>query len=320
MMTLADMASFVCAKLGRTDADSISICKDFINARYKVLWDSALWTDTQSVVSVTSTANHQFVLMPEGVERVLQVRDSTNDVLLGNIQSGTFMALSPNDFDVAGATVAFAQAPAAVAYVAGLSAVEMNPLDVGKSYAVTTESSAGVVATTNWVAAYSGDFEDPFSLLDQQIASGSYILSFSKEVTDYDIDVNDILIVANYATFTAESTIAPTRARIRLLQKNTEALSLLCLVKGRCLGLEDDRAVPGIRNSVNALLAYGLGDMLERDRQYAKAERKFMEGAAQVKVMSDGENNQQANIMRLTPEDDHVDFLNGRGFTSKGYW
>ena len=49
-MTLSELATFICTKLSDTDADSVAVCKSFINRRYQMIWDSALWTETLGVI------------------------------------------------------------------------------------------------------------------------------------------------------------------------------------------------------------------------------------------------------------------------------
>ncbi len=50
-MTLSEIANFVCTKMMDTEDSSVSTCKDFINRRYQMIWDSAIWTETLGTVS-----------------------------------------------------------------------------------------------------------------------------------------------------------------------------------------------------------------------------------------------------------------------------
>lgn len=56
-MNLSQLASFITTKLSDTDSASVAVCKDFINRRYQMIWDSALWTETLGVVSQATAAN-----------------------------------------------------------------------------------------------------------------------------------------------------------------------------------------------------------------------------------------------------------------------
>ena len=64
------------------------------------------------------------------------------------------------------------------------------------------------------------------------------------------------------------------------------------------LGDDDTPALNGVDN---ALLAFAEGDMLERARQYSKAQIKYQEAAAQVQIMKDLENGQRQSISRIIP-------------------
>lgn len=50
-MTLSEMADFVTTKMMDTESDSVAICKDFINRRYHMIWDSAIWSESLGTVS-----------------------------------------------------------------------------------------------------------------------------------------------------------------------------------------------------------------------------------------------------------------------------
>lgn len=56
-MTLSQLASFITTKMQDTDSASVSTCKDFINRRYQMIWDSALWTETLGIVSQSVAAS-----------------------------------------------------------------------------------------------------------------------------------------------------------------------------------------------------------------------------------------------------------------------
>lgn len=68
-----------------------------------------------------------------------------------------------------------------------------------------------------------------------------------------------------------------------------------------------DSDSPCLRGIDNALLAYAEGDMLERARQYAKAQNKYAEGMAMEKVMTDIEKGQQSSVSRIIPLEEGYD-------------
>jgi hypothetical protein len=60
-MNLTELANFVCSTVSQTDTKSKDACKDFINRRYQMLWDSSLWTETLGVVSQSVTSGAETV-------------------------------------------------------------------------------------------------------------------------------------------------------------------------------------------------------------------------------------------------------------------
>ena len=60
-MTLTDLASFITAKLSDTSDDSVSLCKDFINRRYQMIWDSGLWIESIGVASKAVAAEDETI-------------------------------------------------------------------------------------------------------------------------------------------------------------------------------------------------------------------------------------------------------------------
>ena len=55
-MTLTELANFVTTKLSDTDDDSVAVCKDFINRRYQMIWDTGLWTESMGVATQSVAA------------------------------------------------------------------------------------------------------------------------------------------------------------------------------------------------------------------------------------------------------------------------
>lgn len=89
-------------------------------------------------------------------------------------------------------------------------------------------------------------------------------------------------------------------ARVRLIPTPAAAGTLYTIGKLKWVALGDTDS-PCLRGIDTALLAFAEADMLERGRQYAKAQNKFAEAAAAVTVMKDIEKGQQQSISTITP-------------------
>jgi hypothetical protein len=117
-MTLTELADFVTTKLSDTTSDSVTVCKNFINRRYQMIWDSGLWTETlgvaskavaaedteitvDSVPSVTfyqsSSAPTTFVDFPVAVKFTETGKDNGINILNGDWV--TFFQLDPNSWE-----------------------------------------------------------------------------------------------------------------------------------------------------------------------------------------------------------------------------
>jgi hypothetical protein len=86
-----------------------------------------------------------------------------------------------------------------------------------------------------------------------------------------------------------------------LLRANSAPLEVLALGKRTYPGLLHDFEAPALSNVENALLAYAMADMLERQRQYAKAQLKLQEAQEQMALLHDLERHQSASETRIIP-------------------
>ena len=218
-MTLADMASFICGKVGKTDSESLSKCKEFLARRYELIWNSQLWRDTLTTTSQSVPAETQDVTLADSsVDQIVAVRWS--DTTLGPVAHEAVYAINPTLFDSSGTPMAFVTLP---------------------------KTTAGV-------------------------------------------------------------------CRIRLVQKpkETKTLTILGKLKIRIIdsdsqfqtrNLLQDGDQPSIYNIDNALLSFAEGDMLARDRQYAKSQLMMQDAVAQVKVATNVEQSQAANNLQLNVVD-----------------
>lgn len=98
---LAYIRDFVCAKIGQTDQNSKNICDDFIRARYRMIYDSFEWLDSQLTVSVGLDDGANAITMPEGMDRVIAIR-SNGDTFLDPVNANLLMQTDPTIFERSG--------------------------------------------------------------------------------------------------------------------------------------------------------------------------------------------------------------------------
>ena len=109
-MTLQDMSSFVTAKIGRTDSDSVSKCREFLARRYELVWNSQLWRETLVTSSQSVPAETQDVTLDDSsIDQIVAVRWS--DTTLGPVAHEQVFAIDPTLFDNSGTPLAFITLP-----------------------------------------------------------------------------------------------------------------------------------------------------------------------------------------------------------------
>lgn len=119
------------------------------------------------------------------------------------------------------------------------------------------------------------------------------------------------------ATLAAVKTRSPAFQRIRLFNIPTANVSLKVLAKSRFEALDFDFQEPAINGVENCLLAFGQGDMLQRERQYGKAQQLYQEASLLLEQLKREETVQQAFNQRIMPAGGYGDdqFCGSHGFS-----
>lgn len=123
-------------------------------------------------------------------------------------------------------------------------------------------------------------------------------------------------------TMAAASLKTPSYQRVRIFPIPTAPTTLNVLGKKPFIPLTFPTEVPAIRNLDNCLIAFAMGDMLERARQFGKAQAQYQEAAALLSELAKIETIQAANNTQFVPEGGYGDcfFAPGRyGFYGGAY-
>lgn len=319
-MTLEELADFVCDKVGTQDADSVAIAKKFLTRRYQLIWDSSNWADAMAMVSVNTSTSHPFLLMPPEVGRVISIRDSGNNPLSA-IDTMTLFAYRPDFWDTSGTPVGFSHVAPAVCG-ASSGAVDIPWFLTGyPSAQVSDPGYADFAITFEKVDGTTVELKR-FEMDSEYISLGSYFWVLSASVSfDLTEAVNTLELretsnvgttrVAfvnpngtSYVRDNASTTTlnpAPRLTRIRLMQKPETSSAMLCLCKRSVTRFDEDHHVPQINDIENALICMAHGDMLQRQRQYTKAQQQFAEAQTHIRLRLDLERNQTASNLRIIP-------------------
>jgi hypothetical protein len=203
-LTLDQISQFVCGKVGQTDAASLALCYTYVNMRFRMIYESFPWRDSQIIPTDVNTVPSQaHVLLPSGIDRVISIR--CNGSMLEPTNSTQQLEINPTYFDTTG-----------------------TPL-------------------------------------------------YYEEYTE----------------------VSDNSKRIRLFPIPNAVFALKIIAKRTPNTLSISTDTPILRNIDNVLIAYAMGDMLERQRQYGKAAEKFKEAGALLEAAKQLES-AQTNAPRTT--------------------
>ena len=230
-MTLTELADFVTTKLSDTTEDSVTICKDFVNRRYQMIWDSGLWTETMGVAS-------------EGVSA------GDTEVSLSTAPTIFFYQTSSDT-----------------------SADRRIDFPVALKFTKSGKEDGNMLLNDSWMTFFQID-PNAWENISTRRSTPTNFMNLPKDASGF--------------------------CRIKPVPVPDAAGTVFVLGKLKWveLGATDTPALNGIDN---ALLAFVEGDMLERSRQYSKAQIKFTEAASHIQIMRDMEKGQRQSISRIIP-------------------
>lgn len=145
-MTLSELAAYVCLKVGQTDTESVAACKQFIAARYRMVWDAGLWAHSQALVTVTAaTGDPGLVEFTENVSRVLRLRNVGTETNVLGTSIGTIFDYDSSLFSQTGTEAKFVHVKARpVPFARGVGVVTFNATNVsGDNDSATLEVVGG---------------------------------------------------------------------------------------------------------------------------------------------------------------------------------
>lgn len=308
-MTLSALASLVCSKVRKTDDASVSACKEFLRQRHEMIYEAALWRDTVGIWSDSldydTTLERwfpEFHCTPE-IDRVLAVRWRTNRDLVPS-DLGAWMQLDPEFYEQSGEPATFVEIES--------DGVSWNiPAETQMTFTISNAADVGtvveIIGTDNGGEAL---FETVTLTAGDTTTVNSYrtVRSISKPVTSGAVTVEGAGAEPGRMQLDPHDTVS----RCCVLRFNrvpaanaadpfADQPGLLIRAKRKLSSFVRDSDAPMIRGSDNALIAFAQADMLERERQYAKAQAKVAEGQALLTLMLAAETQQNAGVQQLVP-------------------
>lgn len=317
-MTLAEIASYVTGKMEQTDDESVAACKLFVQSRYRMIWDSQPWKDTLSLVTL-GPGYGNWLVFPPNISRVLKIRLDPSSTL-SPIQPVSVFDFNNTLWENSGTPQMFSVFPSVVSgpvlnpNADGAPTVTIFPnntgadalADVGKVFVFEVEGGDGRTYTEEVTVIGPTDVTPIVSVSPLNI--GQFVTRFSKGITSASYLVQMSGDTYSGVVVLPTDTSAPRRARVRILGTAGQTTlstsgtnTFLAMCKRVNPGLLDDNDTSAIEGIDNALIDFAQADMLERDRQYGKAQAKIASANSQLGVAFDLENRQTANESRIIP-------------------
>ena len=108
--TVSEIATYTTDKLGINDSATVDLAKNFIRARFRMIWDSFYWIESKVAETITlHPASTQIVTFTTAIDKIVAIR--WNDRRILPVNEETVFQIDPSAFDNEGETVAFARLP-----------------------------------------------------------------------------------------------------------------------------------------------------------------------------------------------------------------
>lgn len=318
-MTLAEMADFVCGKVRQQDEKAVQRCKGYLRQRYEMIWAEEAWRDAVWAMDFVFTPNSSqrpeswegIYMFPCVVDRVMAVRRPEGQV--GIIAPETLFRVGSDMFEEQGESEKFYTLSPCVAILPAT----YTGNDVGlQGFEDSTEFTITYINDVNErrkvVGAYTGPA--PY-LLDARIVE-----KVTKATSTDVASVNTNGGTVTLAVADAKATEFPLKLPIRLFPEPSAVTTFRALVKKKPIPLEEDGASPELRGVDNCLMAFAQADMLQRSRQYGKADLVVKEAVTLLGQLKAVAVVQEAHHQQIVPRVEQSSGDIGDSGNGKGYW
>jgi|DEB0MinimDraft_3_1074331.scaffolds.fasta_scaffold53505_2 hypothetical protein len=301
-MTLAEMADHVVLFAGVDDADTKRNAKEFLKRRYKSVYDFHPWMSVHATIQLRTTTAE--IILPDWVDKIVQVReDNASDARnLQMVSRQDIFLLNPGALDDTGARMAYTP----LSDVAGHTHPNGNKVTIKST---STSDTTGVVRLRG---TYNGlTCEESLNLSGtSQVTSINFydeLIHGSKPVTVGSVIINTVEATPDEVGVILPDETERRHKRIQLVydfETSDPEEVITILVKRRCTPLRHDNDTPAISNLDDALIAHAVADMLELERQFAKAQTKRQEAVGLVAQLIAAERDHQQNRQVIVPVDE----------------
>jgi hypothetical protein len=300
-MTRGELIDLACLKTHRTDDASRSEAGAYVKARYEMIWNAYLWRDALCEVLIPVNDVAQTMILPGIVDRVVNV---VFDAMPLSVEAMQIVYRA--DFDrinsVRDPEKFTIQAPSAIAVDPDGSQLRFTADDAGAFGKVSIRGMSGNEERSETISLNGLNYV--FSVYEYDV-----VLALAKASAAYALHVTDVSERPLLDLEASETARAFQRISLLSIPRSEKTISILA--KRRCKPLVEESDSTELTGIDNAVLAMAIGDMLEGQRQYAKAQAKFSEAGELVAAMTRLEREQSASTTRIIPTVEDYDWRNG---------
>lgn len=322
-MTLSEMADFVCGKVRQTDANSVTRCKTYLRRRYEMICQEELWRDLVWQYSFTFTPNTVaspesyggIYMFPTVVDKVLAIRRAEGGI--DNVAAESLFRFDTDWWAQTGFSINYVHLPPCVAILP--DAFSFHDLriyagggDSGLTWKVVFLDSEQVRHTVSNTFSTSGVAEETDNVRIVEKVTKPTTEQISTLTTNQG-DQDLVVCPADSVTF-------PVRIPVQLIPWPDQATDFRALVKKKVVPLDDDNAETEVRGVDNCLMAFAQGDMLERARQYGKAQAVAQEAVALLRQLKTVAVVQEETTQQIVPRVETMSGTVDGEFYSKEWW
>lgn len=329
MLTLTQMVNWICDKTGQNEPEEAAAAKRFLQHRLRMIWKVASWYDAlaEATLPLDPTTDLLYarglVPVPEVFERLLGVRTAERALVGEGLQLR--YRLDVDTFEREGEAMINTELGGAVAVMPMPFYIRLfgnsSGTDAGQLVSVRYIDVMGARREESWLiqASQSWTSEFPATRIESVTKPATFDpVSVSVLVNPADrvgkstyggqpfplvvgLDVNPLHVrVRDLAPTTTE---APKSLWLRLGERPQASLTLRMLGKVTCPLWGDNETSP-LRGADDSLLAFALGDMEQRQRQFGRAREYFAEASTMLDLLKREESDETTQIQRITPTPD----------------
>jgi len=301
-LTKTQMIDWIADKSGQEENEEKAAAGNFLQGRLRMVWNKALWLDSLCQLSMTLDASDTLhaaglIKLPPIYERILGTR--LDDHPLPGHRIEQRYRVGVDAFTETGTPCKSSELGRAVWRYHTPVQLQLKGND--------DESDQDKTAFIRYIDAEGIRREETWSM----VTSDTYTLSYTAVQVEQMLKQetnNPVRLVALYdVTPVTVETLSGSQLEsvrplwIQIAERPSKDDTLRFLGKVAAPEWRDDEPPP-LRNSVDCLIAYALGDMEQRHRQFGKAKEYFGEGAGLLEQLAAVEAEQTQDTQRLIPE------------------